>query len=120
MEPIDVAITGSLMKTKSRFFNQILGDVGVAPNTLRLHLDRLINQGIVSREKLPVNGRGRPKFTYSMLTGANTPSTPGLNPSTGVVSLGFTRLSQVCRFEKGGFCKKVRGSCNARICPQIR
>jgi hypothetical protein len=42
------------------------------------------------------------------------------NPSTGVVSLTFDKLSQICRFEKGEFCKKVREPCSARVCPQIR
>ena len=108
------------MRGKSKGFDQILVEVGYAPNTLRFHLDKLVDQGIVSKEKLPVKVRGRPRFIYSMLAGAKTPSTLGLNPSTGVVSLSFTRLSQICRFEKGGFCKKMRGACNARICPQTR
>ena len=100
MDPIDVAITGSPIRGKSKFFDQILSEVGYAPNTLRLHLDRLVGQGIVSKEKLPVKSRGRPRFVYSMRAGSTPPPALGLNSSTGVVSLSFTRLSQVCRFEK--------------------
>ena len=39
---------------------------------------------------------------------------------TNLRALSFSRLSQICRFEKGGFCKKLRDSCYARDCPQIR
>jgi len=59
-------------------------------------------------------------FTYSVPVGAGMVPRVLPNPSTGVVSLSFSKLSQICRFEKGGFCKKIRSSCNAQVCPQIK
>jgi len=38
-------------------------------------------------------------------------------PSTEVVSLPFSRLRHLCRFEKGGYCKKIRGACKPQKLP---
>lgn len=38
--------------------------VGTHPNTLRGHLDALIEVGLVSRERAPISGRGRPSWLY--------------------------------------------------------
>ena len=109
MDPFDTAILNLLRDGKPREFQQILAAVKFSHNTLRLHLDSLADQNIISRGKRPVKGRGRPRFTYSVPAGAARVSSMHPNPSTGVVSLSFSRLSQFCRFEKGGFCKKLRG-----------
>ena len=83
------------------------------------HLDSLIEQKDVTRSKRLAEGRGRPRFTYSAKIRVG--KVPGLLPSplAGVVSLSFERLSQVCRFEKGGWCKKIRVNCELDLCPQI-
>jgi len=69
--------------------------------------------------KRPVKGCLRPRYASSVPLGSGEVSRILLNPSIGVVSLSFGRLSQICRFEKGGFCKKMRGPCKAQNCPQI-
>lgn len=45
-------------------FPQILDEVGFSHNTLRLHLNNLVERGLIIREKMPMEGPGRPKFTY--------------------------------------------------------
>ena len=71
------------------------------------------------REKTRGGGRAKPIFTYSLASAGrgSASKSPGVPGDT--VSLPFRRLGQVCRFEKGGFCKKVRGPCRAQNCPQI-
>ena len=120
MGPLDVEILNHLRDGKPKEFKQILATVKLSHNTLRHHLDSLEDQKIITKSKQPVKGRGRPKFTYSVPVGAGRVPSIIPNPSTGLVSLSFDKLSQICRFEKGEFCKKVRGSCSARVCPQIR
>ena len=120
MDPLDIEILNPLRDDKPKEFQQILATAKLSHNTLRLHLDSLEDQNLILKIKQPLKGRGRPKFTYSVPGGAGR--LPGMlpNPSTGVVSLGFSKLSEICMFERGGFCKRVRGPCTAQICPQIR
>jgi hypothetical protein len=66
--------------------------------------------------KRPVKGCLKPRFASSVPLGSCKVSQMLLNPSTGVVSLSFGRLSQVCRFEKGGFREKGGGFV---ICPGL-
>jgi predicted ArsR family transcriptional regulator len=120
MDPFDIMILNQLADGKPKEFNQILEAAKLSHNTLRHHLDSLIEQKVVTRSKQRVEGRGRPRFTYSTRVSAGKVAGLLPSPSTGVVSLTFEKLSQVCRFEKGEFCKKVRGPCSARVCPQIR
>ena len=120
MDLFDTAILNTLRDGKPRQFQEILAAVKFSHNTLRQHLDSLLDQNLITREKRPTEGRGRPRFTYSVPAGKGRAPAVIPNPSTGVVSLSFSRLVQFCRFEKGGFCKKVRSQCNAQICPQIK
>jgi predicted ArsR family transcriptional regulator len=120
MDPFDIEILNQLRDGKPKEFNQILAEVKLSHNTLRHHLDSLIEQKVVTRSKHPAKGRGRPRFIYSAKAGGGKVPVMLPSPSTGVVSLTFEKLSQICRFEKGEFCKKVRGPCSARVCPQIR
>ena len=101
-------------------FHEILAAAKFSHNALRNRLELLVDQRAILRSKHPVEGRGRPRFVYSVPVGKGGAPAVIPNPLTGVVSLSFSRLSQFCRFEKGGFCKIVRGQCNAQICPQIR
>jgi hypothetical protein len=117
MDPLDIAILNHLRDGKPKEFKQILTAVKLSHNTLRHHLDSLEDQNIITKSKQPVKGRGRPRFTYSVPFGEGRVPSMLPNPSTGVVSLSFSKLSQICRFEKGGFCKRVRGPCTARVCP---
>jgi len=120
MDPIDEKIMNLLRDDKPKEFEQLLSKLGHSHNTLRIHLDSLAERGTIVKDKRPADGRGRPRLTYSASPGFVGVAVTRLNQSTGVVSLSFSRLSQICRFEKGGFCKKLRGSCYARDCPQIR
>jgi predicted ArsR family transcriptional regulator len=120
MDSFDTAILNLLRDGKPRRFQEILIKVRFSHNTLRQHLDSLIDQRLILREKIPSERRGRPVFTYSMPVSGDGARSVIPSPDTGVVSLSFERLSQMCRHEKGGFCKRARGQCNPRICPQIR
>jgi DNA-binding transcriptional ArsR family regulator len=120
MDLFDTAILNLLRDEKPREFREILTAVKFSHNTLRQHLDSLLSQSLITKDKRPMKGRGRPKYASSVAAGKGRAQAVIPNPSTGVVSLSFGRLSQICRFEKGGFCKKVRGQCNARICLQIK
>ena len=45
--------------------------VGLAPNTVRLHLDQLVDAGLVTRERAEPTGRGRPRQIYSAAADAD-------------------------------------------------
>ena len=70
-----------------------------------------------AKGKRPVKGCLRPRYASSVPLGSGEVSGMLLNPSTGVVSLSFGGLSQICRFEKGGFCERAGSSCNAQDSP---
>jgi predicted ArsR family transcriptional regulator len=120
MDPIDDQIINTLRNGKPMSFEDLLNKLGVSHNTLRLHLDAMAEKGEIKKEKRPSKGRGRPSYVYSAGSVTVKRSAARLNRVSGVVSLSFERLSQVCRFEKGGYCKKLRGRCYASDCPQIR
>ena len=67
--------------------------------------------------KRPVKGCWRPRYASSVPLGSGEVSRMLLNPSTGVVSLSFGGLSQICRFGKSGFCEGAGSSCNAQDSP---
>ena len=120
MDDLDEIILAALMDGKPRNFNQLLKEIPLSHNTLRLHLDHLVEEALMRREKIRRGGRARPIFTYSLASRDHGSASTSPGVSGDAVSLPVRRLGQVCRFEKGGFCKKTRGSCNARICPQIK
>ena len=117
MDPFDVEILNLLRDGKPREFQQILSEVKLSHNTLRLHLGSLADQNLISKGKRPAKGRGRPRITYSIPLSTDKSLHMIPNPSTGVVSLSFSKLSRVCRFEKSGFCDKAGSSCNAQNSP---
>ena len=119
MDEFDEAILAALIDGKPHIFNQLLEKVDFSHNTLRPHLDKLVDQTIVTREKVTREGRGRPTYVYSMSSGGRKVALMLRSGVEGVVALPFSSLGQVCRFEKGGFCKKVRMDCEAWNCPQI-
>ena len=45
---------------------------GQHPNTVREHLDALVDSGLVSRERAPASGRGRPAWLYAVAGGAES------------------------------------------------
>ena len=119
MDEFDEAILNALIDGKPHSFNQLLNKIGFSHNTLRIHLDKLVDQTIVTREKVTREGRGRPIYVYSLSSGGRRVALMLRSGVEGVVALPFSSLGQVCRFEKGGFCKKVRMDCEVLNCPQI-
>jgi len=110
----------ALIDGKPRDFKQVLRRVDFSHNTLRLHLGHLVALGLVVKEKTPSKGLGRPRFMYSVPSkvGRKLPRLLSEDYSE-IVSLTFNHLKSICRFEKGGYCKKVKNRCEAQICPQI-
>ena len=120
MDPYDRRILAVLRDGKSRNFQRILSEAGFSPNTLRLHLAQLVEQGLVVRRKRPQQGPGRPQFTYSLPKGVDGRAVSALvDPYKGLVVLSFDKLQRICRHEKGRYCKEIRGRCAPQNCPQI-
>ena len=119
MDVFDEAIVKTLRDGKPRRFQQILEEMDFSHNTLRHHLESLVDQGLVTREKKRPRGPGRPVFLYSMPRESRRKAFQLLpDPHGDVVSLFFRSLRQVCKHEKGGYCKKMRAGCEAKNCPQ--
>ena len=117
----DERVLAMLKDGKSKDFASLLGEVGFSHNTLQQHLIRLTARGLVVREKAAGNNFGRPKFTYHIPSKATNKVIGALNdPRVELVTVAFSRLRHVCRFEKGGRCKETRKDCSPQICPQIR
>jgi len=116
----DEHILNVLRDGEPRGFQQLLGEVDFAHNTLRLHLTRLVVQGLILKAKTPSKGRGRPRFTYSLPPKLHRQAYRLLaDPFAEIVALPFQKLKQLCRFEKGGYCKKAKRRCETQNCPQI-
>ncbi|GAI03582.1 unnamed protein product, partial [marine sediment metagenome] len=120
MDLYDRRILAVLRDGKPRNFQQILSEVEFSYNTLRLHLAQLVEQGLVVRRKRPQQGPGRPQFAYALAKGVDGRAVSALvDPYKGLVVLSFERLRRICRNEKGGYCKEIRGRCAPYNCPQI-
>ena len=120
MDLYDRRIIAALRDGKSRNFQQILSEVDFSYNTLRLHLAQLVEHGLVVRRKRPQKGPGRPRFAYALPEGVDGRAVSALvDPYKGLVVLSFDRLRRICRHEKGGYCKEIRGRCAAHNCPHI-
>jgi predicted ArsR family transcriptional regulator len=121
VDPIDEVILTALQDGKPRVFTQLLDRTGISHNTLRLHLENLVSQGLVVREKTPAAGLGRPKFAYVIPQRVRRQVSAALSdPLIEIVSLPFSRLKHLCRFEKGGYCKQIKKGCDPQNCPQIK
>jgi predicted ArsR family transcriptional regulator len=120
MDLFDERILIVLNDGKPRVFTQLLDEVGSSRNTLKLRLKRLTAQSLVVKEKTVSNRRGRPKYTYSVSSRVRRQVSAALQDSSiTIVTLPFSRLRHLCRFEKGGYCKQVRNKCDPGNCPQI-
>jgi DNA-binding IclR family transcriptional regulator len=89
----------------------LVNSSGYARQTVHNHLKHLTTSGLVLREVVK-HGRGRPEILYRVSRQAYR-----MSEEVAVVSLAFERLRHACRFEKGGWCKKVRGGCVPGDCP---
>jgi predicted ArsR family transcriptional regulator len=102
MDPFDERILKVLSDGKKRSFHQLLGEVGFSHNTLRLHLESLVDRGLALKEKMPRRGHGRPMFTYSLSPSLKRQIIRMLSePYMEFVSVPFSKLKHLCRFEKG-------------------
>lgn len=120
MDFFDRRILAVLKDGRPRNFQQILSEVGFSHNTLRPHLAQLVERGFVVRRKRPQEGPRRPQYTYSLPRGVDARAVSALvDPYKGLVVLPFERLHRLCRREKGGYCKEIRGRCAPQNCPQI-
>ena len=120
MDPFDECILSVLKKASSASFDRLLAETSLSHNTVRLHLHRLVAQGIVVKEKIPAKRLGRPSFAYSLSPKVNRQRIgASSSSSTETVTLNFSKLRHLCRFEKGGYCKQIRKRCEAQKCPQI-
>ena len=117
MDPYDKEILNALRDGKPSNFHQILGEVTFSHNTLRLHLDSMIDNCLIIREKTPSKRRGRPVYAYHA-SAAALASAPGA-PSR-VIALGFIDLRRLCRHQRESRCRETRGRCEPDYCPQIR
>ena len=64
MDFFDQRILAALKDGKPRSFYALQGHVGFSHNTLQQHLKRLVEKGLVLKEKDPASGFGRPRFVY--------------------------------------------------------
>jgi len=100
-------------------FHNLLSKVDFSHNTLRQHLDQLIAKGLVERRKVPKEGPGRPSHRYILSGDVRRSISALLRPDLGLVMLSFDVLRRLCRHEKGGYCKEIRGGCDSQKCPKI-
>jgi len=110
MDPYEKEILNALKDGKRRNFQQILDEIDFSHNTLRLHLNSMVDEGLVAKEKMPSKGRGRPVYLYSA----------SVEASGEIVALRFSDLKRICRYSRGGRCRETRARCEPSFCPQIR
>ena len=120
MDVFDERVLSVLKDGKPRLFIELLDQAGFSHNTLKLHLKRLLGEGVLVRQKIASEGLGRSRFAYVISPNAKKQVSNSLSdPAIELVHLHFSRLKHLCRFEKAGFCKQTRTGCNVRNCPQI-
>jgi len=66
MDELDETILAALIDGKPRSLYQLLEKMDLFHNTLMLHLDNLVDQALVTRQKILRKCSGRPSFTYSI------------------------------------------------------
>jgi len=117
--PFDERILKVLCDSRKRSFSELSSVVDFSHNTLRLHLESLVDRGLVLKEKMPRKNHGRPMFTYALSPSLKRQIIHMLpEPYIEFVSLPFSKLKHLRRFEKGGYCKKIRAACEAKNAPK--
>ena len=105
-----------LKNGESLQYRQIPTEVGFSHNTLRLHIAKLKRQGMIVQAEKTRNGPGRPILTYSLPPEMKQKVALTItDPHTTIVSLTFHSLNHLCRFKKGGYCKKTRETAGLKI-----
>ena len=103
----DQRILAAIKDGKPGSFTAILDEVGFSHNTLQQNLKLLVEKGIVLKERDPASGFGRPRFIYHVQPRAARQVAAALeDPGLDLVTMPFSRLRHVCKFEKGGYCKE--------------
>jgi predicted ArsR family transcriptional regulator len=121
MDFFDQRIFSALKDGEPHSFTALQSQVGFSHNTLQQHLTELIEKGLVLKEKDPATGFGRPKYVYHIRSKTAKQVAAALdNADVELVTLPFSRVKHICRFEKGDWCKERKRSCSPQICPQIR
>ncbi|HUU86433.1 MAG TPA: hypothetical protein VMX17_01600 [Candidatus Glassbacteria bacterium] len=121
MDFFDERVLAALKDGKPKGFTILLSEMSFSHNTLRQHLERLMAQGLIIREKVAANGFGRPKFAYHIPSRTTKQVIAALeDPHVELVAIPFSRIRHICRFEKGGYCKETKRGCTPQICPQIK
>jgi predicted ArsR family transcriptional regulator len=121
MDFFDQRILAALKDGKPTSFTALQSQVSFSHNTLQQHLTRLVEKGIVLKEKDSASVFGRPKYAYQVASKTAKQVVAALeDPNVELVTMPFSRVKHICRFEKGGWCKEKKASCSPQICPQIR
>jgi DNA-binding HxlR family transcriptional regulator len=109
MDYFERRILTALKEGKPESFTTLQSKVGFSHNTLQQHLTQLVENGLVLREKDPSSGFGRPKYAYYVPSKTVKQVAVALeDPDVELVTLPFSRVRHICRFEKGGWCKEKR------------
>jgi predicted ArsR family transcriptional regulator len=66
-----VRVLEELRRRGSATVPELADIVGLAPNTVRLHLDQLVDAALVTRERAEPTGRGRPRQLYTAVADAD-------------------------------------------------
>ena len=121
MDFFDERVLAALRDGKPKDFTKLLEEVGFSHNTLQQHLKQLVDKSLVLKEKDSAKGFGRPRYVYNVPSKTAKQLISAIeNPDVELVTLPFSRVRHVCRFEKGGWCKMKKAQCSPQICPQIR
>jgi len=94
---------------------ELVKATGFARSTVIIHLEWLVSEGLVFREKKPGKGRGRPKFLYRPADIQTFKASS--QPSIALIE--FSKLRKACRYEKGGYCKLAKNTCATQNCRLI-
>ena len=121
MDFFDERVLAALKDGKPKGFTILLSEMSFSHNTLRQHLERLMAQGLIIKEKVASNSLGRPRFAYHIPSRTTKQVIAALeDPHVELVAIPFSRIRHICRFEKGGYCKETKRGCTPQICPQIK
>jgi hypothetical protein len=120
MDFFDQRILASLKDGKPKHFNLLLAQVGFSHNTLQQHLRCLVDKSLIVKQKQALRATGRPKFIYQLSSTTVRLKVAQNDANVEPVGIVFSRLRQVCLFEKGGRCKLIRKQCSPQFCPEIK
>jgi len=121
MDYFERRILAALKDGKPKNFTALQSQAGFSHNTPQQHITRPVEKGIVLKEKDPASGFGRPKYAYRVPSKTGKQVSAALEDAgVELVTMPFSRLRHVCRFEKGGWCREKKASCSPQTCPQTR